>query len=52
MRLLVIGLGIALAVYLVSGGHVLFLPLLLFLPLGFAGRRRRRGATWRGIGRR
>lgn len=46
MRIFLIGLAIALAIYLISGGHILFLPLLLFLPLGFAGRRRR-GRTWR-----
>jgi hypothetical protein len=33
MRLLAIGLAIAVLVFVVSGGHVLFLPL-LFLPLG------------------
>ena len=42
MRWLLIGLMIAVAVYAISGGHLLFLPL-LFLPLGgiFGGRRRR-----------
>jgi hypothetical protein len=38
-----IGLAIAVLVYVISGGHVLFLPL-LFIPLGlfaFGGRRRR-----------
>jgi hypothetical protein len=39
MMFLLIGLVIAAVVYLVSGGHVLFLPLLLILPLGFWGRR-------------
>jgi hypothetical protein len=34
MRLILFGLLIALVVYAVSGGHVLFLPLLLLLPLG------------------
>jgi hypothetical protein len=41
---LVAGLAIAVLVYVVSGGHVFFLPLivLLLLPLGlFIGRRRR-----------
>jgi hypothetical protein len=42
MRFLVIGLAIAIAVYLLSAGHVVFLPLLLILPLGFFGGRRRR----------
>jgi hypothetical protein len=36
------GLAIALLVYVVSGGHVFFLPLILLLPFGlFIGRRRR-----------
>jgi hypothetical protein len=44
MRLFVIGLVIAAAIYLLSAGHILFLPLLFFIPLGlFGGRRRRRG---------
>jgi hypothetical protein len=39
---LVAGLAIAVLVYVVSGGHVFFLPLILLLPLGFfIGRRRR-----------
>jgi hypothetical protein len=33
MRLLAIGLAVAVVVFVVSGGHVLFLPL-LFIPLG------------------
>lgn len=40
--LLLLGLAIALAVFLVSGGHVVFLPLVLILPLGLFGIRRRR----------
>jgi hypothetical protein len=40
--LLLLGLAIALAVFLVSGGHVIFLPLVLILPLGLFGIRRRR----------
>ncbi len=36
------GLAIAVLVYVVSGGHVFFLPLILLLPFGlFIGRRRR-----------
>jgi hypothetical protein len=36
------GLAIALLVYIVSGGHIFFLPLILLLPFGlFIGRRRR-----------
>lgn len=44
MRLLALGLAIAVVVFVVSGGHILFLPL-LFLPLGLfsLGHRRRRG---------
>jgi hypothetical protein len=43
MRLLALGLAIAVIVFVLSGGHVVFLPL-LFLPLGLfsLGRRRRR----------
>jgi hypothetical protein len=39
--LLLLGLAIALIVFLVSGGHVIFLPLVLILPLGIFGLRRR-----------
>jgi hypothetical protein len=40
--LLLAGLAIAAIVYVVSGGHVIFLPLVFLLPLGlFFGRRRR-----------
>jgi len=39
---LMAGVAIAVLVYVVSGGHVFFLPLMLLLPLGlFIGRRRR-----------
>jgi hypothetical protein len=43
MRVLAIGLAIAVIVFVASGGHVLFLPL-LFVPLGLFsfGRRQRR----------
>ena len=41
MILLLLGLAIALVVFLVSGGHVIFLPLVLILPLGLFGLRRR-----------
>ena len=43
VRLLAIGLGIAVIVFVLTGGHVVFLPLLL-LPLGLfsLGHRRRR----------
>jgi hypothetical protein len=40
MRLLFLGLALAVAIYLISGGHILFLPLLLFFPLGLFGHRR------------
>jgi hypothetical protein len=43
MRLLAIGLAIAVIVFVVTAGHVVFLPL-LFLPFGLfsVGHRRRR----------
>ena len=48
MRLLLFGLILAAVIYLASDGHVLFLPLLLFLPLTFlGGRRRRERRGWR-----
>ena len=37
-----LGLAIALIVFLATGGHVLFLPLVLIIPLGLFGIRRRR----------
>jgi hypothetical protein len=43
MRFALIGLVIAVAIFALSGGHLLFLPLLFVLPLGgLFGRRRRR----------
>jgi len=42
VRLLFIGLAVAVVVFLASNGHVVFLPLLLFLPLGLLGHRSRR----------
>jgi hypothetical protein len=40
--LLLAGIAIAVLVYVISGGHVFLLPLILLLPLGlFIGRRRR-----------
>ena len=43
MRALAVGIAIAVIVWIVSGGHILFLPL-LFIPLGLFsfGHRRRR----------
>ena len=48
MRVLAIGLAIAVIVFVASAGHVLFLPL-LFLPLGLfsLGQHRRREANRR-----
>jgi hypothetical protein len=49
VKLLVLGFLIAAVVYLVTGGHLLFLPLLLVLPLGgalFGSRRRERRRGW------
>jgi hypothetical protein len=40
--LVLVALAVAVLVYVVSGGHVFFLPLILLLPFGlFVGRRRR-----------
>jgi hypothetical protein len=42
LAFLLAGLAIGALVYVVTGGHVLFLPLILLFPLGvFIGRRRR-----------
>jgi hypothetical protein len=39
---LLAGLALAVLVYVISGGHVFFFPLILLLPFGlFIGRRRR-----------
>ena len=47
MRLLALGLAIALVVFVLTGGHVVFLPL-LFVPLGLfsLGQRRQRDTSW------
>jgi hypothetical protein len=44
MRFIILGLIVAALVFLLSGGHVVFLPLFFVLPLGglFLGGRRRR----------
>jgi hypothetical protein len=43
MRLSILGLLLAVAIFAISGGHLLFLPLFFVLPLGgLFGRRRRR----------
>jgi hypothetical protein len=48
MRLILLGLAIAVVIYAVSGGHLLFLPLLFLLPLGggLFQRRTGRGGDW------
>jgi hypothetical protein len=38
--ILLAGLALALLIYAVSGGHLVFLPLVLLFPLGFFFRRR------------
>jgi uncharacterized membrane protein YccC len=44
MRYVLLGLLLAAVIFLVSGGHVVFLPLFFVLPLGglFGARHRRR----------
>ncbi|HZQ64569.1 MAG TPA: hypothetical protein VFA66_05020 [Gaiellaceae bacterium] len=42
MWLLLVGLAIGAIVYLATSGHVLFLPLIVLLPLGWLARSRRR----------
>jgi len=44
--LVLLGFVVAAVVFLATGGHVLFLPLFLILPLGFFRFGRRRN-TWR-----
>jgi hypothetical protein len=44
MRSALVGLLLAAAIFLISGGHVIFLPLFFLLPLGgLFGHRRRHG---------
>ena len=47
MRMLAIGIAIAVILFVVTGGHVFFLPL-LFIPFGLFsfGHRRRRRSRW------
>jgi hypothetical protein len=48
LRFAFAGLVIAAAIFLITGGHVLFLPLFFLLPLGgLFGHRRRYGRYWR-----
>ena len=49
MSLLLLGLGIAVLIYVFTGGHVVFLPLLIFIPLGLFGLGRRRRSSRRGL---
>jgi hypothetical protein len=42
LRLLLIGLAIGVIVYVASSGHVIFLPLIFLVPLGWLFRGRRR----------
>jgi uncharacterized membrane protein YccC len=42
MRFLLIGLAVAVILFVVSGGHLIFLPLFFVLPLGLFGFGRRR----------
>lgn len=48
MRFMLYGLVLAAVVFLISGGHLLFLPLFFVLPLGglFGHRRSRRRGWW------
>lgn len=47
MRFFMLGLLLALILFLASGGHLLFLPLFFVLPLGgLFGHRRRHGHFW------
>jgi hypothetical protein len=45
MVLLLVGLAVAAIVFLLSGGHVIFLPLFIILPLGLFGLGRRRSRS-------
>jgi hypothetical protein len=42
MVLLLLGLAVAAILFIVTGGHLIFLPLFFVLPLGFFGFGRRR----------
>jgi hypothetical protein len=47
MRFALIGLLLALVIFLATGGHLLFLPLFFALPLGgLFGHRQRHGSYW------
>jgi type IV secretory pathway VirB3-like protein len=53
VKLLVLGVVVAVIVFLATSGHVLFLPLVLVLPLGllFRGGRQRHQRSWSRFGR-
>ena len=46
---LLLGLAVAAAVVLISGGHMIFLPLFIILPLGLFGFGRRHSAVFRRV---
>jgi hypothetical protein len=46
MRFAVWGIVLAAVIFIVSGGHVLFLPLFFLLPLGGLFAHRRRDRRW------
>jgi hypothetical protein len=47
VRFFVYGLALALVLFIVSGGHLVFLPLFFVLPLGgLLGHHRRHGHPW------
>jgi hypothetical protein len=48
MRFALWGLVLAALIFLISGGHVLFLPLFFLLPLGGLFGHRRRYGSWYG----
>ena len=48
MILLLLGVAVALVLFLVTGGHLILLPLFFVLPLGFFRLGRRNGGrSWR-----
>jgi hypothetical protein len=53
VKLLLLGVAVAVIVFLATSGHVLFLPLVLVLPLGllFRGGRQRHQRNWNWFGR-
>jgi hypothetical protein len=46
MRFMLFGLVLAALIFLVSGGHILLLPLFFILPLGGLFTHRRRRSRW------